>query len=78
MSRGKQIALRDSMPAVAPSTPSTDSSNESCCVICWDSQKTTILVPCGHYAFCQACADGIVECAICRARIEKRVKVFEG
>lgn len=59
------------------SNSSSADSEESKCVICLDSEKTTILVPCGHYAYCSLCASGIVECAICRARIEKRVKVFE-
>ncbi|KAG4068933.1 hypothetical protein HA402_005081 [Bradysia odoriphaga] len=59
------------------SSSSARSTEENKCVICLDNDKTTLLVPCGHYAFCKLCANGIVECAICRARIEKRVKVFE-
>lgn len=62
----------------ATATSSTNSAKEdNCCVVCLDSRKAIILVPCGHYAFCRVCALEITECPICRARVEKRVKVFE-
>lgn len=67
----------DDLPDSGSTSSAARSTEDSKCVICLDREKTTLFIPCGHYAFCKLCADGIVECAICRTRIQKRVKVFE-
>jgi len=44
------------------------------CSICWDKEKTHVLIPCGH-SFCESCCGKIFRCAICRARKVTQVKV---
>lgn len=47
------------------------------CVICLEEKKSHILIPCGHYSYCEGCAKSLKNCALCRKKITKRVKVFE-
>lgn len=57
------------------------------CVVCMDSPRTTVLLPCGHKCVCEACASGIVKgvvapapqgtCPICRTKITGTVVPFE-
>ncbi|OXA44310.1 baculoviral IAP repeat-containing protein 7 [Folsomia candida] len=47
------------------------------CVVCLERKKTHILIPCGHYAYCDTCAKTLKICALCRVKVTRRVKVFE-
>jgi len=50
------------------------------CVVCMDSKKSHVLVPCGHVCVCKVCAGNIVAtkqaCPVCRARVEQVIKVY--
>lgn len=53
-------------------------SDESLCVICEDSKKQVVLLPCKHMCLCKSCADfdKIKECPMCRATVESSMAVF--
>eukprot|EP00921_Rhytidocystis_pertsovi_P011256 GHVQ01018175.1.p1 GENE.GHVQ01018175.1~~GHVQ01018175.1.p1 ORF type:complete len:123 (-),score=22.97 GHVQ01018175.1:693-1028(-) len=44
--------------------------SSTCCCICFDRAKDTLLAPCGHVATCFVCATNLMEskydCPICR------------
>jgi hypothetical protein len=40
------------------------------CVVCMDAPRGTCLVPCGHFALCDACGFKARTCPICRCEIE--------
>jgi len=53
--------------------------NEKHCVICLDSQRTTVIQPCGHVLSCESCIQAILrkssilhlaKCPLCRTPIE--------
>ena len=46
------------------------------CGICMDARKDTVLVPCGHQA-CRQCAAQLMDCHVCRVRIERHVRTFD-
>lgn len=46
------------------------------CCICMEHAIDTVIVPCGHQVACGRCAHGCSTCPICRADIERIVKVF--
>ncbi len=50
------------------------------CVICMINQTTTAIIPCGHTAFCGACADTLKKrrdkCPICRGGIQQTQRLF--
>eukprot|EP00117_Sycon_ciliatum_P019861 scpid23486/ scgid17867/ Ankyrin-1; Ankyrin-R; Erythrocyte ankyrin len=46
------------------------------CRVCMDKPINTIILPCGHQAFCSDCAGRIKECALDRQPINEIVKVF--
>lgn len=50
---------------------------DSLCVICMDSPRTWVIMPCGHRHFCEDCAKKLKDCATCRGRIAYRGRVFE-
>lgn len=57
-----------------PQSPSVDLVSE--CVICMDNPSKIVFLPCGHLCCCTDC-DGSVElCPMCRATIERRIKVI--
>ena len=46
------------------------------CVICLDSQKTQILMPCHHICLCEQCKYSVDICPLCRVPIIAREKVY--
>ncbi|XP_077560807.1 uncharacterized protein LOC144175627 isoform X4 [Haemaphysalis longicornis] len=46
------------------------------CAICMERERTVAFL-CGHGA-CQECATKIKRCHFCRARVKKRIKLYEG
>jgi hypothetical protein len=56
-------------PAVA-FTPERDE-----CPICFEPEKSTALVPCGHI-LCGACAAKYANCPVCREVVSSRMRVF--
>jgi hypothetical protein len=57
-------------PAAAPGTPDRDE-----CPICFEPEKSTALVPCGHI-LCGACAAKYAHCPVCREVVSSRMRVF--
>ena len=47
------------------------------CCICFESEITHVLYPCGHPCLCRECASvGLKECPVCRARNIRPMKFF--
>ena len=73
-----------------PSTSSTSSdisaqpasNTDNICDVCWSAERAKVaFVPCGHSRFCQTCADRCFasdnrKCAVCRARIDFVMPIF--
>ena len=55
-----------------------DIPDENKCVICFSrTQRKNVLVPCGHTQFCSKCAkENLENCPLCRAKIEKVIKIY--
>nr|XP_008377989.2 uncharacterized protein LOC103441074 isoform X1 [Malus domestica] len=65
----------------ASSSSSEELYDEKLCVICYDEQRNSFFVPCGHCATCYDCAQRIMDgenkvCPICRRLIHKVRKLF--
>ena len=56
---------------------SIDNENQLC-VVCIDSPRSHILVPCGHVCLCAACAEREVwdECPVCRTSTSMVLRAF--
>ena len=67
-----------SVPATAAASLSPDS---KLCAICLDGPKNGLFFPCGHLCACMRCCEQLQSssgaCPICRASIDKVVRVFE-
>ncbi|XP_062593845.1 baculoviral IAP repeat-containing protein 7-B-like [Saccostrea cucullata] len=50
--------------------------NQLLCKVCLSSQVMVTFRPCGHLATCQACADQLQSCPICRTTISDKVKTY--
>lgn len=46
------------------------------CVICMDNASKIIFLPCGHLCCCANCDSSVEMCPMCRATIERRIKVI--
>jgi hypothetical protein len=46
------------------------------CVVCMDQRREVVLVRCGHLICCAGCAARLRRCPVCRAGIERVVRVF--
>lgn len=46
------------------------------CVICLEEAQQTALDPCGHVCMCLACSAAVKDCPVCRAPIEKSLRIF--
>lgn len=47
------------------------------CVICLAEERTHLVAPCGHKAYCQKCVERCQVCALCRSAVESRTRVFD-
>ena len=61
--------------------PQEAENDENLCVVCDESKKQVILMPCKHMCLCKKCAAGFLfktlhECPMCRAKIEDSMEVF--
>lgn len=46
------------------------------CVVCLDLAVQMLFIPCGHMCCCFTCQISLIECPMCRAPIESRIKVI--
>lgn len=54
-----------------------DANHIDLCVICFTNKRTHLLIPCGHYAYCQSCVDKLSnKCALCCKHIESTQCVY--
>ncbi|KAH1244481.1 Death-associated inhibitor of apoptosis 1 [Glycine max] len=65
----------------ASSSSSEELYDEKLCCICYDEQRNSFFVPCGHCATCYDCAERIVDgeskvCPICRRLIHKVRRLY--
>ncbi|RDX68038.1 Death-associated inhibitor of apoptosis 1, partial [Mucuna pruriens] len=65
----------------ASSSSSEELYDEKLCCICYDEQRNSFFVPCGHCATCYECAQRIVDgeskvCPICRRLIHKVRRLY--
>lgn len=83
--RRLQNAVRSLRAAQAPQTTpppalASAASSGGPCLVCFDSPKDTVLVPCGHVATCEQCSQILRarrdRCVVCRTPIERIVKPF--
>ncbi|KAL1525980.1 hypothetical protein AB1Y20_020806 [Prymnesium parvum] len=47
------------------------------CIICFERQKDTVFVPCGHLVSCSTCAELVVNCPSCRQPISSKIKTYQ-
>ncbi|XP_035906534.1 E3 ubiquitin-protein ligase LRSAM1-like isoform X1 [Anopheles stephensi] len=47
------------------------------CVICMEQMVQVIFIPCGHMCCCSGCHTEIHDCPMCRAYIERKIKVIQ-
>lgn len=48
---------------------------ETLCAICMDEKADFLVVPCGHKCGCKKCLEQLIQCPICRTKIESILKV---
>jgi len=72
------IAIRQQIVVPVTATPQDLQPVDMTCGICYERNKDTVFVPCGHM-FCRTCAARLsgkdAPCPFCRARIHKKLHV---
>ena len=78
LAQGAVIAPGDEAVATAvpAGTPVEEAEQASECVVCLEEKREMVLVPCGHACVCEGCSGTLALCPICRATIEKAVKMY--
>lgn len=68
----------ESSATASAESPASSSSVDlvSECVICMDQTSKIIFLPCGHLCCCPNCDPSVDLCPMCRAAIERRIKVI--
>ena len=64
-----ELAKAGAAPVRAASDPERE------CPICFEPERSTALVPCGHI-LCRACAAAHESCPVCRAAVTSRLRLF--
>ncbi len=47
------------------------------CVICYESDRDALYLPCKHNTACIKCSKILKECPICRIKIQDLVKIYK-
>mmetsp|Transcript_32975 Transcript_32975/g.77058 ORF Transcript_32975/g.77058 Transcript_32975/m.77058 type:complete len:185 (-) Transcript_32975:1246-1800(-) len=80
-----QAAASSQQPAFSPlysqsaeraAKDGSGSGRDSECVVCLAAPADHVLVPCGHNCVCEDCCGIISSCPICRAAVERTLRVF--
>jgi hypothetical protein len=52
--------------------------DEDLCAICMESEKTHIVIPCGHQCLCGPCSEAVTDkqCPVCRQECSGVFRVF--
>lgn len=72
-----------SIPAPTQSSINQIDSNDNItviqneCVVCMERESDMVFLPCGHLCCCNNCQMPLIECPICRGKLERRVKVIK-
>ncbi|XP_058065237.1 E3 ubiquitin-protein ligase LRSAM1-like [Anopheles bellator] len=81
-SRSEREAVTPSVPDTPPMvgeggaiSPVTAQFAE--CVICMEQMVQVIFLPCGHMCCCAVCHTEVHDCPMCRAYIERKIKVIQ-
>eukprot|EP01006_Ploeotia_vitrea_P012183 TRINITY_DN3238_c0_g1_i1.p1 TRINITY_DN3238_c0_g1~~TRINITY_DN3238_c0_g1_i1.p1 ORF type:complete len:277 (-),score=16.78 TRINITY_DN3238_c0_g1_i1:41-871(-) len=72
----KQGALPDAAEASCNTGLANIDSDNNKCKICWENKSDSVLLPCGHVAFCMGCAKKLKSCPLCRSGINNVTKVY--
>lgn len=78
-SQGEPLQGFSKLGSTAAARTSISSSRE--CMVCFESEVTAALVPCGHNLFCMECAVRICErtdpeCPVCHAAATQAIRIF--
>jgi len=73
-----KLVLQDAF-ALAFAEGAVEQEGGGMCVVCLERVASMALVPCGHRCVCEECAPFLpgIGCPICRAPVEKSVRVFD-
>ena len=59
--------------------PSHQGENPSLCQVCFDGQKSVVLLPCRHLGLCEKCADGLtLKIKLRKEHIKRDLNVTSG
>lgn len=58
------------------STSKRDTIVPDLCVICLEQEYNAVFVPCGHMCSCTSCSTQLLNCPLCRRRIEQVVRTY--
>ena len=61
--------------AAAASTAATAAEDKLECPVCFENERNTMVIPCGHTA-CSECLDQLTECPTCRTAIGSKHRFF--
>lgn len=64
-------------PSCPPEDVATGGVQFAECVICMEETVQVIFLPCGHMCCCSGCHTEIHDCPMCRAYIERKIKVIQ-
>jgi hypothetical protein len=57
-------------------TAEAEAEDRAQCVVCMESDRAVLFLPCGHAVACVGCAAGLQQCPVCRALVERAVPFF--
>jgi hypothetical protein len=66
-------------PEKKPQTEPDEIPEQMLCVICLESSRNTVFIPCGHLVSCSSCAESIVAktcCPVCRVDIQSAHRIY--
>ena len=53
-----------------------EKNNDSDCIVCMENKKTTLIMPCRHFALCETCNQKCNVCPICRGKKDESIKII--
>lgn len=77
LNENMKIALSDSIKTTELALKERDDIKDKFyCCICYDKLKNVVIEPCSHFVSCKECSNHLINCPICRSKIDSRLILF--
>ncbi len=75
-SKRVEIKIEDDFESKFKEIKINDDDDEKKCIVCFENNKNTVFLPCGHVVSCAKCSSSVTKCPACRQLFKTIAKIY--